>query len=121
MFRKILVADDDPITRHLVSDILVKADFEVLTAEDGLAALNLIKSENPDLVILDVMMPEVNGYDVCYQLRFNSDFKQIPIILITSRDKELDSMIGDRADIAYLPKPIDSDGLIEKINKLLSV
>lgn len=117
--KKILVVDDDAGARLLVEKILRSQQYDVIFAEDGLEALVKIKQERPDLVVLDVMMPEINGYDVCYQLRFNKDFERLPIILLTVRDQELDSMISDRVNIEYIPKPLNSVHLVKKVEELL--
>lgn len=117
---KILIVDDDPSTLKLVEGLLQSKDFKTTTAKDGLGALVKIKTENPDLVILDIMMPEINGYDVCYQLRFNDEFEKLPIILLTKREQELDEQIGKRVNIEYVPKPLDTNLLLSKINSLLA-
>ena len=119
MAYKIMVVDDEPATLKLLESIVHSNGYEVISATNGLDALVDIQSENPDLVVLDVMMPEVNGYDVCYQLRFNSKYEKIPIILLTKRDQEINDKIGERVNIGYVPKPIDSKLLIEKIKSLL--
>lgn len=120
MPKKILIVDDDPAVIHLLNTLLIKSGYEVYSAVDGLDALVKIKNIKPDLVILDVMMPEINGYDVCYQLRFNKDFGQISIVLVTVRDQELDEMIARRVNIEYIQKPINSKILLEKIGSLLA-
>ncbi len=117
--KTILVVDDDPSTLKLVSSIVSQQGYGVLTAVDGLDALVSLKRDDPDLVLLDIEMPEVNGYDVCYQLRFNKEFHEIPIILMTKRDKEFDDTISKRINISYVPKPIDSNQLVEQIKILL--
>ncbi len=119
MSKKILIVDDDPIVVRMVQSVLKNHDYEVVAASDGLDALVAVKNEKPQLVILDVMMPEINGYDVCYQLRFNKDYEKIPILLMTIRDQELDSGLGKRVNIAYLQKPIDGKMLVAKIEMLL--
>ncbi len=119
MAQKILIVDDDPVIVRLVEGILIANWYAVESAIDGLDALAKMKKIDPDLVVLDVMMPEINGYDVCYQLRFNKDFKKIPIVLLTYRKQELDSKIGDRTNIAYVPKPLDSGLLLREIANLL--
>ena len=119
MIPKILVVDDDPGNLRIVSAIVKFKGYEVLTAQDGLEALAKIKKEKPHLVVLDVMMPEINGYDVCYHLRFNKDFEKIPIILVTVRERELDESIGKRVNIDYIHKPVDSKVLIAKMDALL--
>ncbi|VAX36767.1 hypothetical protein MNBD_UNCLBAC01-1278 [hydrothermal vent metagenome] len=120
MTKKILVVDDDPTTNKLVSALLKAEGYMIDSAIDGLDALAQIQKECPDLVVLDVMMPEVDGYDVCYQLRFNEQFQKTPIVLLTVREQELDDSISSRVNIEYVPKPVDSDLLLEKIRYLLN-
>ena len=120
MSKRILVVDDDRGVIRLVTRLLLSEGYEVSSVENGLDALVKLKKEKFDLVVLDIMMPEINGYDVCYQLRFNKEYEQIPIILSTVRDQELEDKLGKREDIEYLQKPIDSKLLLEKINFLLS-
>lgn len=120
MAHKVMVVDDEPATLKLLESILSSNGYEVVSATNGLDALVGIQNEHPELVVLDVMIPEVNGYDVCFQLRFNSEFKKIPIILLTKRDQEIDDRIGERVNIAYVPKPINSEKLLQKIQDLLS-
>lgn len=119
MSKKILVVDDDPVIIRLVQSFLSSKGFEVVTAYDGLDALVQIKRESPELVVLDIEMPEINGYDVCHELRFNSDFDKIPIILLTIREQELDERLGKKINIEYLPKPVDTNKLLEKINQMI--
>ena len=120
MSGKILVVDDEPATLKLIESLLNSKGFEVDSAKDGLDALVKIQKSEPDLVILDVEMPEINGYDVCYQLRFNAQYEKIPIILLTKRNQEIDDKIGERVNICYVPKPIDTELLFERIEALLS-
>lgn len=119
MAKKILVVDDDPGTLKLVSSLLRSKGFDVLSAADGLDAMVKIQKDNPDLVVLDVMLPEINGYDICFQLRFNKDFEKVPILLLTKREQEIDEMIGQRVNIEYMAKPIDRELFFKKIQQLL--
>ena len=96
---------------------LSKQGYSVLVSHDGLDGMVQVKKHVPDLIILDIMMAEMNGYDVCRDLKFDARFKHIPIIVMTSRDQELDARIGQLMGIDYMRKPIDSKLLIEKVNK----
>ena len=116
----ILIVDDDPGIIRLVGALLKDHGYAVESATDGLEALVKIKNNKPDLVILDIMMPEINGYDVCYQLRFNKDYVNIPIIILTVRDQELDEVISKKANIEYMHKPVESKHLLDKIGSLLA-
>lgn len=118
---KIMIVDDDPVVIRLVGSILKTAGYSITSARDGLEALVKIKAEKPDLVILDIMMPEINGYDVCYQLRFNADYERVPILLLTAREKELEDNVALRANIEYLLKPADPELLLDKVSYLLSL
>ena len=120
MTKRILIVDDEPTSLKIAQEACESGGYEAITAQDGLDALVKIKKQAPDLVVLDVMMPEINGYDVCYQLRFNKDFQQLPIVLMTVRDQELSADIGERVNIDYLQKPFDQEVLLQKIAALLS-
>ena len=117
--KKILVVDDDPVVIKLVSELLKTKGFDVVTAVDGIDCMVLVKKEKPDLIVLDIMMPEINGYDVCHTIKFNRDYKEIPILLLTVRDQELDPRIGEMMGIEYMQKPLDRELLFEKISQLL--
>ena len=119
MPKKILVVDDDPSTIHLVETILNTEGYETLSAVDGLDAMVKIKKHHPHLVVLDIVMPEINGYDVCYQLRYNKEYESIPIVLLTERQQEISDDIGRKVNIEYLHKPLKSKDLIDKVNSFL--
>jgi DNA-binding response OmpR family regulator len=120
MAKKVLVVDDDPVVVKLVQSVLKANGYETDSAADGLDALVKMKKSPPDLVILDIIMPEVNGYDVCCELRFNKEFVQIPILILTETEQEIDDSIGKRVNIEYLHKPVDSGKVLEKVKYLLS-
>ncbi len=117
--KKILVVDDDPALIKLLTSLLNTQGFDVATAADGLDAMVQVKNYAPDLIILDIMMPEINGYDVCRNLKMDNKYKHIPVILLTSRDQELDPRIGNMMAIEYLQKPLDSAALLAKIQLVL--
>ena len=117
--KKILVVDDDAMVIKLLENILKNQGFEVVVAHDGIDAMVQVKNTKPDLIVLDVMMPELNGYEVCSHLKFDPQFKGIPIIILTSRDQELDERIGKLMGIEYLHKPIDRERLLATIAGLI--
>ena len=117
--RKILVVDDDKAITTLLDTLLSSHGYVVSTANDGLDAMVQVKKDIPDLIVLDIMMSEMNGYDVCNNLKFDEKFKHIPIVVLTSRDEELDPKIGRLMGISYLQKPIDSKTLLDKIQSIL--
>jgi len=117
--KKILVVDDDKAVTTLLESLLSQQGYTVLSAHDGLDGMVQVRKALPDLIVLDIMMPEINGYDVCSNLKFDERFKHIPIIVLTSRQQELDPRIGKLMGIDYMHKPIDSAVLLEKIQKAL--
>lgn len=117
--KKVLVVDDDKSITKTVESLLVSHGYASLVAYDGLDAMVKVRNDSPDLIILDIMMPEINGYDVCSNLKFDERFKHIPIIVLTAREQELDPRIGQLMGIDYMHKPIDSKVLLEKIQTAL--
>ena len=119
MSQKILVVDDDPTIQKLISSTLSRAGYETVVAKDGLDAMVLLKKEKPALIVLDIMMPELNGYDVCHQVKFDPGLKDVPIILLTARDQELDPRIGGLMGIDYMHKSSHPSDLIARIHQVL--
>ena len=119
--KKVLVVDDDPVVVRLVKEFLKAQGHAVETAKDGIDAMILVKKEIPDLIVLDIMMPELNGYDVLRTLKFTDEYKEIPVLLLTSREQELDKRIGEMMGIDYLQKPVNREAFVEKIQKIFHV
>ena len=117
--KKILVVDDDKAITTLLQNLLSSKGHNVLVANDGLDGMVQVRKNTPDLIILDVMMPEINGYDVCSNLKFDERFKHIPIVVLTSREQELDPRISQLMGITYIHKPIDTKVLLDKIQNVL--
>jgi DNA-binding response OmpR family regulator len=117
--KKILFADDEKSIRKLLEVRLKKNNYEVILADGGLEALEKIKSEKPDLVILDVGMPDKNGYLVCNEIKANPETKHIPVIIFSSWVKNKNKDEDGVAD-AYIAKPLDPELLIAKIEELLN-
>ena len=110
---KVLVVDDDQNICKLIRIYLKNAGFEVVEARDGVQAIDVFRKERPDLVILDIMIPFLNGWDVCEQLRGESD---IPIIMLTAKDTKDDKIKGlDLGGDIYLTKPFDPDELVAQV------
>lgn len=118
---KILLVDDEEDILALVKVRLEANNYEVITAKDGEEGLNLARSIKPDLIVLDLMLPRIDGYKVCRILKFDSRYKDIPIILFTARSKQEDKKTGftTGAD-AYITKPFEPKALLSKIEELLS-
>ncbi len=119
--KRLLLADDDEELRHAIQLRFESSGFEVITAGDGLEALRLGREARPSLIILDLMMPNLNGYEVCRLLKFDQKFQHIPIILCTARSRREDVAMGESVGAdAYITKPFDGKALIEKVETLLA-
>jgi DNA-binding response OmpR family regulator len=116
---RVLVVDDDPSILKVTRSILEHEGYEVDVAQDGLDAMVRVKDFKPSLIILDIMMPEINGYDVCQKLKFDSPYKDIPILLLTSRDQEIDARVGQMMGISYLQKPLQREAFIQQVKEIL--
>jgi DNA-binding response OmpR family regulator len=120
--KRILVIDDDPVQIRLLEKRLGESGYAVSTATEAAEGLQAAMDEYPDLIILDVMMPIINGYNLCQLLKNDKKHKNIPIVMLTSRDKEKDKEIGhDVGADAYLIKPVDMPVLLTKIQEFLKV
>jgi len=117
---RILVVDDEPAQRELLKYNITKAGFEVWIAEDGAQAIELVEDNPPDLVVLDWMMPEASGIDVCRVLRSRPETRRIPIIMLSARGEEGDRALGlDSGADDYVTKPFSPRELVARINSLL--
>jgi twitching motility two-component system response regulator PilH len=118
--RSILVVDDSPTEMKLVSAPLQKKGYRVLTAVDGEKALEVANVEHPDLIVLDVVLPKKNGFQVCRQLKTTPDTKDIKVLMLTSKSQESDRFWGMKqgAD-AYMTKPFEDEELLTKVATLL--
>lgn len=118
--KKILVVDDEPDISKLIKARMESAGYSVFTAFDGAEALKAVKENMPDLILLDVMLPKMDGYQVCRLLKFDEKSKHIPIIMLTARAGESDKEKSVEAGAdAYLTKPFQTEELLSKISSLL--
>ncbi len=118
---KILVADDSGIARKSISRVLLAANYEVIEARDGFEALGQIENEHPDLVVLDLIMPGIDGYQVLHMMKKNSQTRDLPVIILTSRDSLMDKLKGKMSESdEYLTKPFEPETLLQKVNKYLA-
>jgi len=116
--KRVLVVDDHPQVVELIKMRLESAGYEVLPAYDGYEGLVKARKQNPDLIILDVMLPKMNGYKVSRLLKFDRRYRHIPIVMLTSRAKKSDAEIGYRTGAdAYLFKPYDPKELLALVRK----
>src|SRR5687767_11719125 len=110
---KILLVDDEPDLLELVSRAFLRSGYEVLTAPDGERALELLASARPDLIVLDVLLPGIDGFEVCRRIRLDS---QVPIVMLTARDEEDDVMRGFRLGVDdYVTKPFSVRLLLARV------
>ena len=115
--KKILVVDDEKKIVDIVKAYLEKENYQVIVAYDGRAALDMAKSQVPDLIVLDLMLPEVSGWDVCKTLRKNSD---VPIIMLTARDEVPDKIVGlELGADDYVTKPFSASELVSRVRAVL--
>jgi phosphate regulon transcriptional regulator PhoB len=118
--RTVLVADDEQDIVNLVDYNLTREGFHVLAAANGLESLKMIKKSRPDIVILDWMMPEMDGLEVCRRLRQDPDISRIPVIMLTARTDTLDKVLGlEMGADDYLTKPFHVRELVARIHALL--
>ena len=120
--KRILVVDDEIELVEMLTIRLEANDYEVFAAYDGQEGLDKARTLKPDLIILDLMLPKLDGYKVCRMLKFDEKYKQIPVILFTARAQESDIKLGKEVGAdAYLTKPFEPDILLGKIEELLKI
>ncbi len=118
---RILVVDDSPTQMLTLTKILRKHGHEVISADDGESGVELARTESPDLVLMDVVMPKLNGFQATRRIANEESTRHIPVILVTTKDQETDKIWGKRQGAReYLVKPIDEDRLMEAVNGLLA-
>lgn len=117
--QKILVIDDSPTERHVLSELLSKNGYQVITAENGEEGIEKARAEQPDLILMDVVMPGLNGYQATRTLTRDDKTKHIPVIVCTLKSQETDKIWGLRQGAQdYLSKPINAEELLAKIAAL---
>jgi len=120
MKAKIFIVEDEPSIVQLVKYNLEKQNFKVLVSNNGEEGLQEIKKTEPDLILLDWMLPDLSGIDICKALRKDTKFKNVPIIMLTARSQEEDKVLGLNVGADdYLPKPFSNPELIARVNALL--
>ncbi len=118
--KRILLVDDEKDLVETVTFRLEANNYEVIPAYDGQEALEKAKKEKPDLIILDLMLPKMDGYKVCRMLKFDEKYKKIPIILFSARAQETDKKMGEEVGAeAYITKPFEPQALLAKIRELI--
>ncbi|MCG8427663.1 MAG: response regulator [Chromatiales bacterium] len=116
----VLIVDDSPTEIHILRGVLEKAGYSVLTAEDGETGIQTAVENIPDLILMDVVMPGLNGFQATRQLSKKSETSHIPIIMVTTKDQETDRAWGLRQGAKeYVVKPVKPAELLEKVNSVL--
>jgi twitching motility two-component system response regulator PilH len=118
---RILIVDDSPTEVKKISSLLEKHKHEILSADNGADGVAKARAEKPDLVLMDVVMPGLNGFQATRQLTRSPETQDIPVVIVTTKDQETDRVWGTRQGAkGYLVKPVDENQLISTINDLLS-
>ena len=116
----VLVVDDSTTVRKVVEHTLQRENIRVRGAPDGLTALAEVIDTNPDLILLDIMLAHLDGYQVCQIIRKNPDFKRVPIVMLSGKDGVFDKLKGRLAgSTGYITKPFDPKQLVKAVNKYL--
>jgi putative two-component system response regulator len=118
----VLVVDDHPLNLELIEGCLAEVDCDVITADDGIEALELVRTAAPDLVLLDVMMPKIDGYEVCAQIKSSLEGKLLPVVMVTALGQVADRVRGIEVGADdFIVKPIERVELVARVRSLLRV
>ena len=114
--QKILLVDDSKTELHYLSDVLARRGYQVRTAENGVDAMRRLDEDKPDLILMDVVMPGQNGFQLTRSITRDARFASVPVIMCTSKNQETDKVWGMRQGARdYIVKPVDADELVAKI------
>ena len=117
---RILVVDDEIYIVHILDFSLGMEGYEVVTALDGEQALEKARSEKPDLIVLDIMMPKLDGYETCKRLKADAETKDVPVILLSAKGRNVDQKVGFEVGADdYITKPFSPRKLVDRINAIL--
>ncbi len=118
---RVLIVDDSPTETYKFKEILEKHGYEIITADNGADGVAVARQEMPDVVLMDVVMPGLNGFQATRQLSKGDDTKHIPVIIVTTKDQETDKVWGRRQGASeYLTKPVEEKLLIDTIKRVTS-
>lgn len=119
--KKILIVEDDPSFSRAINHIIQKEGYDVITASNGITGLRMAKEDKPDLLILDVMLPGLDGFEICNRLRHEPQTAKLPIIMLSAKGQAADKTTGLKVGAnEYLTKPVDRVVLLEKLTSLLA-
>jgi DNA-binding response OmpR family regulator len=120
--RKVVVIDDEPFILMMIEDKLKKARFDVVTLRTSVDAVATIKKEKPGLIILDWMMPELSGIELCKILKNDPELAAIPVFMLTAKGQDADEQLGLRSGVArYITKPFSPKALLEMVEEVMGV
>ena len=118
---RVLLVDDSRVVHKIVEKILQRERIEVVSASDGLEALVILVDTQPDLILLDILLPRMDGYQVCQVVRHHPDFRDLPILLLSGKGSMVDRMRGKLAGATeYISKPFDPAALLQTVQRYLS-
>ncbi|HPN55716.1 MAG TPA: response regulator [Candidatus Omnitrophota bacterium] len=118
--KTILLCEDSKVLSELLYETLKAHGYQVLTADNGYDALAKARNDHPDLILLDLMLPKIDGLKICRMLKFDEKYKKIPIIIFTAKAEESDQALGFQVGAdAYIPKTIGPEKLLEKLKEFL--
>lgn len=117
---KVLVIDDEEYIQHILNFSFGAEGYDVLTASDGEEGINKAKNEKPDIIVMDIMMPKMDGYEACKRIKADPETKDIPVILLTAKGREADRKLGaDAGADDYVVKPFSPGRLIERVEGMI--
>ena len=120
MPKKIMVVDDEPYIARVIKFKLEQEGYQVFSANDGITGLNKIKEDKPDLVLLDVMMPGLSGYEVCQKIKADAELSGIPVVILTAKGQERDREQGFNVGANdYITKPFSPNRLLELVKSII--
>ncbi|MFH0952508.1 MAG: response regulator [Patescibacteria group bacterium] len=119
---KVLAVDDEVYMLRILEFSLTAEGFEVITANNGELAIEKARQEKPDIIVLDTMMPVLNGYETCRRIKYDPETKAIPVVLLVIRGRGIDKRLGSEVGATdYIVKPFSPNRLIERIQELLDI
>ena len=122
MKKKILLVEDEPNIRAIITARLVSMGFEVLVARNGLEGLDLARTESPNIILLDLMLPGMDGYKLCRMIKFDVTLEHIPVIICSALGSDEDKKLAEQAGAnAHMIKPFDIDLFMQMIQKLMEI
>jgi DNA-binding response OmpR family regulator len=117
---KVLVVDDEEYIQHILNFSFGAEGYDVLTASDGEEGITKARNEKPDVIVMDIMMPKMDGYEACKRIKSDPETKDIPVILLTAKGREADRKLGaDAGADDYVVKPFSPGRLIERVEGML--